>query len=110
MAHSSTPRPRASGGTLSWVLVGAGALVAAAAGAASLALVATNALDSPTTAGWVAVLAALGGGLLVGTVLAAWGFRRRRVRSLLRASLRGFAVALVFLVLPWLVAAVWVRL
>jgi hypothetical protein len=102
-AQADAVAPRRAGG---WVLVAAGAVVAAAGGVATIALVAGNALDSPTTAGWVAAWLALLGGVGVGALVAGAGFRRLSVRGWRRAVPLGLLVSLPATLTPWVLAVV----
>jgi hypothetical protein len=98
-----TDRPATSVG---WGLVAAGALLAVAAGFASIGLVARNALDSPTTGGWALAWLAVLLGIVGGAVLAAAGVRRLAARPWSRAVPLGLLVSVPATFAPWVVAVV----
>ncbi len=89
-----------------WLLVGLGVLAALVGGGLSIGLVARNALDSPTTVGWVLAWAALLGGTFGGALLVAAGVRRVALHGWRRAAGVGVLVAVPSALAPWVLAAV----
>jgi hypothetical protein len=89
-----------------WWPIALGVVAALVGGVLSIGLVATNALDSPTTAGWVLAWAALLGGMVVGAILVGVGVRRLALRGLRQAAGVGVLVAVPSALAPWVLAAV----
>jgi len=89
-----------------WWPIALGVVAALVGGVLSIGLVAANALDAPTTAGWVLACAALVGGVVVGASLVGIGVRRLALRGWPHAAGVGVLVAVPSALAPWVLAAV----
>lgn len=106
---TSTPAADASSRVAGWSLVIAAGLLATAAGVFGLAIIVSAALDGSGQSSGALGLGMLVGGLVVGTALAAFGFARLGVTTLLKRVLLGMLTAIIGTIGPWVVAALAAR-
>lgn len=93
-----------------WLVVLLGGFVTSLASVVTAVLVALNALDNPDPQVWQIAWAVVVAGLLGGALVAAMGFRRLGSVGRFRPVAWGLLTAATGLIVPWLLAAVWVRM